>query len=469
MFMTAYRHLSGDISLYNGLIYPNMSGEPISKVIDRLKQLKGKQSNYMVNKLLKSVPAGTDGQMIDTVVFNNWAKLSNDEQIKIRDSYMELVNNTATREDATKLFNYLLVKDGGQFRNGSFIKFIANGQFKELYDAGAKVKEALSKKQYDGITWTELIGRPLSDLMNNFVSSYPLHIDNKQYLIRRPIPVIDTANYTPDQLKDMGWTVFGKEGSKQIELPQHYTVNNVIYQLDKVHKPDRGIQTANLVEPGQLIATGTRGEYKQVEPQGAPKTFRAGSAALGQLPNTLSLMGIKTIPQKVDNIPYAPSRETPKPTEQVQQPIQAPEGLPTPVTKQLMDKHNIVTGRTGTQFTAADNTTRKQIPVPENITTPEQLLDYLDTQEQPMDEFDEEDRIARLQQLARQQQSQAEVVPSQPTELFTKDELNSMYKEHKQVYGDKAMTPTDWRKEVEAATKMSGATRESIMNAIKCL
>lgn len=409
MFLSADRHINGS-NYYNGLIYPSMSGESVTAIIDRLKLLKGLQKNYMVNKLLKSVPAGTDGEIIDKVLFNNWAKLSNPEQIKIRDSYMELLNNSKTHEDAQKLFNYLMVKDGGQFRNGSFIKFIANGVFKDLYDAGARVKQALSRKQYDDITAMELFGKPWGDMMNNFISSWGLHIDNKRYLIDRRLPVTDTANYSMDQLKDMGWNVYGKKDNEQIELPQYYKNGSSVYQLKKVHKPDNGVYTTNLVEPGQLIATGTRGVYEEVGTQGAPRTFRAGSATFGQLPTTSDLSIIKHAPKTIDQIPYSPDSKTePKsievtPTQSIPVANSTQEAV-----KQLSERHGINIATENGKAVAYQN--GNIMSVPANIRNPKQLLDYLDNQRQneEPDEIDMEDRIARIQQ-----ESAKPVVPSQP-------------------------------------------------------
>lgn len=328
-------HDKGKGSLSNSLIYDTLGGETITEVTNRLKEtLKGRKANYFVNNFIREVNKGG----VSLVNANNWAKLSEHRQIQLRDSLMQLMNTPATREDGMKLFNYLLVKDGGQFRTGSFIKFVAPAVFKDLLDSTANVKKAMVLKQYSDTDAQRLFGKDWSAVMNDYISHTSTHIDNKQYLKYIRLPYTNTN------------AIYRAEGNLQIDLMKGDIAENVkalseakfnIITVDSGKKDDKGkaimhrhvefpqtINTStgiyrllnNRIEKGDTVAHGTRAVYQPTENTGARGTYKAQGALYGPVPDTKNLTkGVQ--PQIVTIQPYSPN-STVKPTEQVQVPQQ---------------------------------------------------------------------------------------------------------------------------------------------------
>lgn len=405
----------------NGMIYTTLQSDRITDVYNRLRAMKGKNKNYFINDFIRPVFAGQldNKSKIDKLLSNNWAKLSDSVQLKIRDSFMEGYNNPKTHDDFEKIFKYLLVKDGGQFRNGSFIKFIAPALFKDLYDSTADVKKALAVGNYTDDTAMRLFGTDWDSVMNDYVKWYGLHPDNKKYLKSIKTPVLDTSSQTHDNLKSLGFTVYGDEGKEVIELPQTYRSGNNVYKLIKIYKRDRGEYTGNLVERGDTITTGYRGVYEATDTRGAIGTYRAGGTTFGSVPSTSKLLGSYTIPEKVPQLPYSP--ESKVPVTETTTKVQGTEVPETPVTKQLFDKHGVLIQNVGGKSVAYQNGNEMQLPT--DVKTPKDFLGYLERQivqgdEQGADysgyddsEGYDEDAIAEMAQRAALKRQN--IVPSQ--------------------------------------------------------
>jgi len=164
-------------SLNNGIVYDQTAStlpdnmENVTDVVNNLRKLAPK--NYFVNKFLFAITAANrsnkDG--INKVEFNNWTKLSKLQLNKIQYSFMELYNNEITRPYAIDLFHYLLVKDGGQFKSGSFIRIMPNFMFDLILKSSSSAVMALKGKANDTIV-KKTFGANLNQLYNEFVRGY---------------------------------------------------------------------------------------------------------------------------------------------------------------------------------------------------------------------------------------------------------------------------------------------------------
>jgi hypothetical protein len=78
------------------------------------------------------------------------------------------------------MFNYLIVKDGGQFKSGSFIKFIPPAMFKELLDATGVSHQLLKEDALinDNEKYKEIFGATAVELFNEFTGLYTTNINN---------------------------------------------------------------------------------------------------------------------------------------------------------------------------------------------------------------------------------------------------------------------------------------------------
>jgi hypothetical protein len=183
--------------LDNAMIYDSEAvarGEGFMDIIDTVRSIREQlPNNYFATKFLNMVPvklfdANTNQEYfndksrggINTVESNTWAKLGEYEQNRIGDSFIEIYSNPKTRNLAYNLFNYLIVKDGGQFKSGSFIKFIPPAMFKELLDATGAAHQLLKRDSLinDTKQYMETFGATAVELFNEFTSLYTTNINN---------------------------------------------------------------------------------------------------------------------------------------------------------------------------------------------------------------------------------------------------------------------------------------------------
>ena len=203
----AYRHwltsndMPGTImSLDNAMIYPEAKkNKPadykdiIDILTDLREKLTGENENYLVTRFLMTVKADENKEGINTAEANTWARLSDAQQDKLVSSFISLYvnayedaegNEINTHDAAIALFNYLLVKDGAQYRSGSFIRFIPTFMFQDIMDRTTEVNDFLSSDKWNEEKAVSIFGVPSVELMNDFVRSYGTHIANSFYVKR---------------------------------------------------------------------------------------------------------------------------------------------------------------------------------------------------------------------------------------------------------------------------------------------
>ena len=179
--------------LTNNLIYANNNEN--RSIIDIVENLKQKVQDAGVrNQFLDFLYSNANHEKtngLNRVDTNTWTTLSEQQQQQLIESFVDLYANNYrasdgsvldTHQAAQSMFNYLLVKDGGQFVNGTFIKFMPPFIFKDFMDVIGNVNDLLSGKSenYDlfgkGVTATALL--------QDFLKGYATHNAN-EYQIRR--------------------------------------------------------------------------------------------------------------------------------------------------------------------------------------------------------------------------------------------------------------------------------------------
>lgn len=132
-------------TMTNALIYDEAAvakGENFMDIVEIMRTIRQKlPNNYLANQFLNVIstsvvdaeskvalnPKNRDG--INKLEANTWAKLSEYQVEKLRDAFVDIYQSDMDfdgkgrngRDMANALFNYLVVKDGAQFRSGSFI------------------------------------------------------------------------------------------------------------------------------------------------------------------------------------------------------------------------------------------------------------------------------------------------------------------------------------------------------------
>ncbi len=238
-------HLSTLSSLNQALIYPeaqkNVSPD-YKNIIDIVNELKntlvGKNRNFLVSNFLLAIPSNEGKTGINEIQANTWARLSEQFQDKLIGSFIDLYSNAYTDESgnsiethdaAVAMFNYLLVKDGGQFRSNTFIRYIPNFVFRDIMDRTTEINDFLSDPTWDEQKAQKLFGVPSTQILDDFMRSYGTHIGNKFY-IQTIKPVASGAAYkTKDDI------VLSKDDQKR--LNNHALVINkpILFDSDKMH------------------------------------------------------------------------------------------------------------------------------------------------------------------------------------------------------------------------------------------
>jgi hypothetical protein len=138
-----------------------------------------------------AVSADDSKEGINTAEANTWARLSDAQQDKLVSSFISLYvnayedkegNEINTHDDAVAMFNYLLVKDGAQFRSGSFIRFIPTFMFEDIMGRTTEVNDFLAADKWDEEKAVSIFGVPSVNIMDEFMRSYATHIGNKFYI-----------------------------------------------------------------------------------------------------------------------------------------------------------------------------------------------------------------------------------------------------------------------------------------------
>lgn len=187
--------------LSNRLIYDNIEGGAnVRNIVDVLRMAReAAPDNYLVKKFLMTVPTtikqkgsivknpnNKDG--INKVESNTWAKISNTRAEMLQDSFKELYNNPETKQYAITLFNYLIVKDGLQFKSGSFMKLVPNFMFYDVLRGTTRANEvmkldtkSLSQSELDQ-KYRDTFGNTQSEIFNDFIDVYLSNINNSFHI-----------------------------------------------------------------------------------------------------------------------------------------------------------------------------------------------------------------------------------------------------------------------------------------------
>ena len=117
--------LAGTLS--NSMIYGNSNTESVIDVVERLRKTDPEKSNYFLNNFVQTVSydneQNNDG--LNKAVTNTFARLTDNQKIKVQNGFAMLYGNSSTRTDAVKLLHYIIVKDGLQFNTASLLQALS--------------------------------------------------------------------------------------------------------------------------------------------------------------------------------------------------------------------------------------------------------------------------------------------------------------------------------------------------------
>jgi len=176
----SYQHLlnnsSGNSSVENALLYPNVVGVTNLSLIKTIEDLQfkrakeGAEPNYFLDNFIGTQYAGTDGNNtgLNIVKADTWRRLNKANKIDLQTSFAKLYGSLDTRAVAEDILHYMMVKEGLQLKYGSLMSamspFIMN---KYLKNVGA-VESALKGQ----VEFESVFGISKEDVMKEFKYGY---------------------------------------------------------------------------------------------------------------------------------------------------------------------------------------------------------------------------------------------------------------------------------------------------------
>jgi len=200
-------------SLQNGYIYSKnlIAGDVlrVDEVYKRVKQYlrKEKKKNKFIDEYVWSNVATneTNNTGVNRIESNPWIQLNDDQVVDLQRSVLELYSDPVTREDALHLVHYLMVKDGGQYRGGTFLDAIVPALLDAYLLQTSKAHKTFQLTTPTESAYENTFGNTLNEIKNEFIEGY-LSSVNLNWLLKEVsfIPVYDPIKYSKTKTKSYG-------------------------------------------------------------------------------------------------------------------------------------------------------------------------------------------------------------------------------------------------------------------------
>ena len=159
------------------LLYPVLGGKTFASELIELKNSDKDfiSQNTFVKWLAPRLKSTNPKQIIDLVSGKSFVKLSKDTINDIVDGFKELNQNPETRDFTIRAFNYLLIKDNLEYKNDSFVKYIAPFMFNTVSDGLDKAVARM--KSGEGVE--DVFGASMNELGDEFREIYASYKPNQ--------------------------------------------------------------------------------------------------------------------------------------------------------------------------------------------------------------------------------------------------------------------------------------------------
>ena len=230
-------------SLNHSIIYPGQGMPTIVERVNETKKLLDAASRRAVNNYLLSyflVPGEATDKTGGLAILeaNTWAQLSEIQQERLIASYVDLYQDAykkygvQTHDLAEAMFNYLLVKDGGQFTNGSFIRMLPPFIFKDIMD---KIGAANQLMKSTGGNYEELFGKGVTQqsMLTDFMRGYTTHVANRKYILRVERPKSKFEPARGDDMHNKAYAALSKEDKARVNTHNNVKGASIIFQKNQ--------------------------------------------------------------------------------------------------------------------------------------------------------------------------------------------------------------------------------------------
>jgi len=221
-------------SLNNSIMYPQLEGEKITEVVERLRDVS--PNNFFLENFVILEGARDDGNKsgLDRANANTFNRLNDSNKVVLQSSFARLYGNLETRKDAMKIIHYMMVKDGMKLGYGSLLEAITPFTYNEFLaqiDTAEIALRGRSKETFFNNTF----GLTYPELIDDFIKGYFKNGRNRGnlqqgYNIRTYNPVQTTGSvqssvYKPHVVKVNSETLYvfgdnaaenGKDGNRAV-------------------------------------------------------------------------------------------------------------------------------------------------------------------------------------------------------------------------------------------------------------
>ena len=182
-------------SLSNSLIYPQLEGEKITDVVERLRSVDN--NNFFLDSFVILENANQEGNKdgIDKATANTFNRISDSQKVNLQSSFARLYGNLETRNDAIKIIHYMMVKDGFRYGYQSLLDAVTPFTYDTYLEQVNNVESALR----DGSNrfFESTFGMNYNDLVEDFLKGYLTSASNRRELRN----TYNIATYNPNPTK----------------------------------------------------------------------------------------------------------------------------------------------------------------------------------------------------------------------------------------------------------------------------
>ena len=189
-------------SLSNELLYPQLDGEKITEVVEKLRNVD--PGNFFLENFVILTNATSVGnrQGIYKAEANTFRTLNDKQKVKLQTSFAKLYGDFTTRPDAMKILHYMMIKDGFKYAYAS----LGDAVTPFIYETFLQQINNVEKAMYDApdLFFVNTFGINYTDLTDEFIKNYLVSSRNRRKLkLVKDIPVIPfvESSITVDKLK----------------------------------------------------------------------------------------------------------------------------------------------------------------------------------------------------------------------------------------------------------------------------
>jgi|TARA_R110001606_G_scaffold377235_2_gene536207 hypothetical protein len=203
-------------SLQTGMIYDEFAGTglTINKVVENIRTyMKDKGGNDFINNFIfnKTTKNPNNKSGVNQAVMNTWSKLSPNQVTGLQNSLRDLYAEEAIRADVIHMIHYLLVKDGLQYSQGSFLSIIPAPMLDEILTVTKSINDVFNNRKISKQQYKNLFGINFTEIINEITEGYLSSRSNIYFLPEVKVTKFGVQKYSK-----------GFEGKKQANKPIIY-------------------------------------------------------------------------------------------------------------------------------------------------------------------------------------------------------------------------------------------------------